>query len=116
MRTLMITAVLALSSATAGCATFGDDDDYASACERDYARNRELATASGAALGAAIGAAIAGDGDRRQGAAIGAAAGALIGNQLSKEDDPCGYGFGGYNNDRRYGTERIYWRDGDRRY
>lgn len=116
MRTLMIAAAMALSAATAGCATFGDDDDYASACERDYQRNRELATASGAALGAAIGAAVAGDGDRRTGAAIGAAAGALIGNQLSEEDDPCGYGFGGYNRDRRYGRERVYWRDGDRRY
>ncbi|MES2835209.1 MAG: glycine zipper domain-containing protein [Pseudomonadota bacterium] len=115
MRTLMIAAALTLSAATAGCATLGRDD-YASACERDYARNRELATASGAALGAAIGAAVAGDGDRRTGAAIGAAAGALLGNQLSKEDDPCGYGFGGYNNDRRYGTERIDWRDDDRRY
>lgn len=115
MRTLMIAGALALSSAMTGCATLGAND-YASACERDYARNRELATASGAALGAAIGAAVAGDGDRRTGAAIGAAAGALIGNQLSKEDDPCGYGFGGYNNDRRYGTERVYWRDGDRRY
>ena len=115
MRTLMIAAALTLSTATAGCATLGQND-YASACERDYARNRELATASGAALGAAIGAAVAGDGDRRTGAAIGAAAGALLGNQLSKEDDPCGYGFGGYNNDRRYGTERIQWRDGDRRY
>lgn len=113
MRTLMIAGLLALSTATAGCATLGQND-YASACERDYARNRELATASGAALGAAIGAAVAGDGDRRTGAAIGAAAGALIGNQLSKEDDPCGYGFGGYNNDRRYGTERVYWRDRDR--
>lgn len=113
MRTLMIAGLLALSTATAGCATLGQND-YASACERDYARNRELATASGAALGAAIGAAVAGDGDRRTGAAIGAAAGALLGNQLSKEDDPCGYGFGGYNNDRRYGTERVYWRDRDR--
>lgn len=113
MRTLMIAAVLTLNTATAGCATLGVND-YASACERDYARNRELATASGAALGAAIGAAVAGDGDRRQGAAIGAAAGALLGNQLSKEDDPCGYGFGGYNTDYRYGRERVYWREGDR--
>lgn len=115
MRTLMIAAALALSTATAGCATLGQND-YASACERDYARNRELATASGAALGAAIGAAVAGEGDRRTGAAIGAAAGALLGNQLSKEEDPCGYGFGGYNTDYRYGRERVYWRDGDRRY
>ena len=116
MRTMMIAAALALSTATSACATFGDGDDYASACERDYARNREMATASGAALGAAIGAAVAGDGDRRTGAAIGAAAGALLGNQLSEEDDPCGYGFGGYNRDRRYGDERVYWRDDNRRY
>ena len=115
MRTLMIAAALTLSTATAGCATLGQND-YASACDRDYARNRELATASGAALGAAIGAAVAGDGDRRTGAAIGAAAGALLGNQLSKEDDPCGYGFGGYNTDYRYGRERVYWQDGGRRW
>ena len=94
-----------------GCATTGD---YASACERDYARNREQATASGAFLGAAVGAALAGSGDRAQGAAIGAAAGALLGNQLSVEDDPCGYGFGGYNRDYRYGRERVYWDDGRR--
>lgn len=116
MRTLMIVSAIALCGATAGCATFGDDDDYVSACQRDYERNRELATASGAVIGAAIGAAVAGDGDRRTGAAIGAAAGALLGNQLSAEDDPCGYGFGGYNRDRRYGTERIYWREDERRY
>lgn len=116
MRSIAIlSAVLMGGGALSGCATLGAND-YASACERDYARNRELATASGAALGAALGAAIAGDGDRRQGAVIGAAAGALLGNQLSKEDDPCGYGFGGYNNDRRYGTERIDWRVGDRRW
>lgn len=115
MRTLMIAAAMTLTAATAGCATLGQND-YASACERDYARNRELATASGAVIGAAIGAAVAGDGDRRTGAAIGAAVGALAGNQLSAEDDPCGYGFGGYNRDGRYGRERVYWRDGDRRW
>ncbi|HEY1223626.1 MAG TPA: glycine zipper domain-containing protein [Brevundimonas sp.] len=115
MRTALLSAALILGGALSGCATLGADD-YASACERDYARNRELATASGAALGAAIGAAVAGDGDRRTGAAIGAAAGALLGNQLSKEEDPCGYGFGGYNTDYRYGRERVYWREGERRY
>ena len=62
----------------------------------------------------AIGAAVAGREDREVGAAIGAAAGALIGWELSAEDDPCGYGFGGYNRDGRYGRERVYWRDGGR--
>lgn len=95
-----------------GCATAGIGN-YASACERDYQRNREMAMASGAALGAAIGAAVAGRDNRQEGAAIGAAAGALLGHQLSAEDDPCGYGFGGYNRDYRYGRERVYW--GDRR-
>lgn len=96
----------------AGCAT--TRDGYASACERDYARNRQQAIASGALLGAAAGAAIAGPGDRERGAAIGAAIGGLLGNQLSAEDDPCGYGFGGYNRDYRYGRERVYWQDGRR--
>lgn len=112
-RLWMATTFVAGGLALAGCST---TDNYASACERDYQRNRELATASGALLGGAIGAAIAGDGDRERGAAIGAAAGALLGNQLSAEDDPCGYGFGGYNRDYRYGRDRIYWRDGDRRW
>ena len=115
---LTMAAVGACGLIAASCAT---TDGYASACERDYARNRELATASGAALGAAVGAAVAGRGDREAGAAIGAVAGALLGNQLSAEDDPCGYGFGGYNRDYHYGRERIYWqddyrRDGYRRY
>ncbi len=87
-----------------GCAT---TDGYASRCERDYAQNRQYATASGAALGALAGAAIAGEGNREQGAAIGALAGGLLGNQLSERDDPCGYGFGGYNRDGRYGYERV---------
>lgn len=107
-RSAIMAAMAACGLAVTGCAT---TDSYASACERDYARNREMATASGALLGAAVGAALAGDGDRERGAAIGAAAGALLGNQLSAEDDPCGYGFGGYNRDYRYGRERIYWRD-----
>jgi hypothetical protein len=89
----------------AACASTGND--YASQCERDYWENRQYATASGAALGAIAGAAIAGEGNREEGAAIGAIAGGLIGNQLSERDDPCGYGFGGYNRDGRYGYERV---------
>lgn len=113
MRRLMILAALTTcTAAISGCAT---TDGYASACERDYARNRQYATASGAALGAIAGAAIDSDNPER-GAAIGALAGGLLGNQLSAEDDPCGYGFGGYNRDRRYGTERVYWRDDYRPY
>lgn len=88
----------------AGCAT---TDGYASRCERDYAENQRYATASGAALGALAGAAIAGERDRERGAAIGALAGGLLGNQLSERDDPCGYGFGGYNRDGRYGYDRV---------
>ncbi|WP_395651045.1 glycine zipper 2TM domain-containing protein, partial [Brevundimonas sp.] len=89
---------------------------YASACERDYARNRDRATTSGALLGAAAGAAIAGPGDRERGAAIGAALGGLLGRELSAEEDPCGYGFGGYNRDGRYGRERVYWQENGRRW
>jgi len=108
---LTMTAIGACGLALAGCAT---TDNYASACERDYAENRNRAMAAGTALGAAIGAAVAGSEDREKGAAIGAAAGYLIGRELSEEDDPCGYGFGGYNTDGRYGRERVYWRDGYR--
>jgi hypothetical protein len=86
------------------CAT---TDGYASQCERDYAENQRYATVSGAALGAIAGAAIAGEGNREQGAAIGALVGGLAGNQLSERDDPCGYGFGGYNRDGRYGYKRV---------
>ena len=112
MRSLLtMTAIGALGLAAAGCAT---TDRYASACERDYAENRNRAMAAGAVLGGAIGAAVAGKDDREAGAAIGAAAGYLIGRELSAEDDPCGYGFGGYNRDYRYGRERIYWRGGYR--
>lgn len=85
-RTLGVTALIAGGAILSACAT--NDDYYASACERDYQRNREMATASGA----------------------------LLGHQLSAEDDPCGYGFGGYNRDYRYGRDRIYWRDGYRRW
>jgi outer membrane lipoprotein SlyB len=108
-----LTVAGACSLVLAGCAT---TDNYASACERDYARNRERATAAGAVLGAAIGAAVAGRDDRATGAAIGAVAGALLGRELSAEEDPCGYGFGGYNRDGRYGRERVYWRDDGRRW
>ncbi len=87
------------------CASTGND--YASRCEQDYWQNRQYATASGAALGALAGAAIAGEGNREEGAAIGAIAGGLLGNQLSAREDPCGYGFGGYNRDGRYGYERV---------
>ena len=99
-----LAAVAACGLTLAGCAT---SDNYASACQRDYERNRQYATASGAVLGAAVGAAIAGENDRERGAAIGAVAGGLLGNQLSARDDPCGYGFGGYNTDGRYGYTRV---------
>ena len=111
---LTMTALAACGLVLAGCATMRDD--YASACERDYARNREFSTGAGAALGAAVGAAVAGRDNREEGAAIGAIAGALIGRELSEEDDPCGYGFGGYNRDGRYGRERVYWREDGRRW
>jgi len=106
MRTVLTMAgVLALGALAGGCATM--NDGYASRCERDYAQNRQFMTGTSAALGAAVGAAVAGRDNREQGAAIGGLAGALIGNQLSARDDPCGYGFGGYNRDGRYGYERI---------
>jgi len=112
-RMITATALILTGLASAGCATTGG---YVSACERDYAQNRDRATASGALLGAAAGAALAGPGDRERGAAIGAAVGGLLGRELSAEDDPCGYGFGGYNRDHRYGRERVHWRDSDRRW
>ena len=99
-----VSAALGATMLLGACAT---TDGYASRCERDYAQNRQYATASGAALGALAGAAIAGEGDRERGAAIGALAGGLLGNQLSAREDPCGYGFGGYNRDGRYGYERV---------
>ncbi|WP_310541354.1 glycine zipper 2TM domain-containing protein [Phenylobacterium sp.] len=105
MRNLIkVTAAAAIGLALTGCAT---TDNYASQCQRDYARNRQMATAAGSLAGAALGAAIAGEDDRETGAAIGALAGAVIGSRLSAEDDPCGYGFGGYNRDGRYGYERV---------
>ena len=114
MRRVMIVGALGLVGLTsAGCATTGG---YASACERDYAYNRDRATASGALLGAAAGAALSGSGDRERGAALGAAVGGLLGRELSADDDPCGYGFGGYNRDHRYGRERVHWQNNGRRW
>lgn len=107
-------AIVTLSAVTAATLLLGacaTTDGYASACERDYAENQRYATASGAALGAIAGAAIAGEGNRERGAAIGALVGGLAGNQLSAREDPCGYGFGGYNRDGRYGYERVPHRD-----
>ena len=104
-----LAAVAGAATLTGACAS---TDGYASRCERDYAQNRQYATASGAALGALAGAAIAGENDRERGAAIGALAGGLLGNQLSAREDPCGYGFGGYNRDGRYGYDRVPRRGG----
>lgn len=112
-RLATITALGLIGAISAGCAT---TDGYASACERDYAQNRQRATTSGALIGAAAGAALAGPGDRERGAALGAAIGGLLGHELSAEEDPCGYGFGGYNRDHRYGRERVYWQDNGRRW
>jgi hypothetical protein len=99
MKTLVIvTAAVVSAAALGGCAS----DQYASACERDYANNRTAATVAGAAVGAAAGAAIAKD--DAAGALIGGAAGGVIGNQVAKRDDPCGYRTGyrdGYYRDRR---------------
>ena len=105
MKTILtLSAVTGMALVLGACAT---TDGYASRCERDYAENQRYATASGATLGALAGAAIAGEGNRERGAAIGARAGGLLGNQLSERDDPCGYGFSGYNRDGRYGYERL---------
>jgi len=102
MRTIMISAgAVALAVTLSGCAS--TSGGYASQCERDYERNRAAATAAGAIIGGAAGAAVSRN--DTTGAAIGAIAGGVIANQLSKKDDPCGYGFGGYANDGRYG----YW-------
>lgn len=106
-RLVLIAALVGAGSALAGCASegggYGYRSDWRSACERDYDRNRAAATASAAALGAAAGAAIAKN-NRAAGAAIGGIAGGVIGSQVSKRDDPCGYGFAGYPSDPRYGT------------
>ena len=101
MRHLMFSAGAAALVLLGGCAT--EYDTFASACERDYARNRAAATAAGALIGGAAGAAVADD--DAAGAAIGAVAGGLIGRAAATRDDPCGYGFAGYPVDRRYG----YW-------
>jgi hypothetical protein len=97
---IMSTCAVALVAALGGCATAGG---YSSACARDYARNRQMATAAGAVIGGAAGAALAKD--DTLGAAIGAVVGGLVGHRLSRKDDPCGYGFGGYPIDPAYG----YW-------
>lgn len=105
---LLATVGLVAASSLGACAS---SSSWASACERDYQRNRAAATAAGALVGAGAGAAIARD--DAAGAAIGAAVGAVAGNQLAKRDDPCGYGFSGYPYDRRYGRwddRRGYWR------
>jgi hypothetical protein len=94
MKTAAILAIATVSAAAlAGCA----NDRYASACQRDYANNRAAATVAGAAVGAAAGVAVAKD--DAAGALIGGAAGGLIGNQIAKNDDPCGYRRG-YRDDR----------------
>jgi len=89
----ILMAVAASAAALGGCAS----DRYASACERDYANNRAAATVAGAAVGAAAGVAIAKD--DTAGALIGGAAGGVIGNQIAKNDNPCGYR-NGYRDDR----------------
>jgi len=112
MRAIIILAAPIIAAALSSCAS---TDQYASACERDYAENRQRATAAGALLGGAVGAAIDDKNDAR-GAAIGAAVGGLIGSELSRKDDPCGYGFGGYvrpGYEDRYGySDRPYRRRG----
>lgn len=97
MKTFAILASAALVAASlGGCAS----DQYASACERDYANNRTAATVAGAALGAAAGVAIAKD--DAAGAVIGGAAGGVIGNQIAKNDNACGYRTGYRDRDGRY--------------
>lgn len=79
-------------------------DRYAlSACERDYLANRDRAIAAGALLGGAVGAAIDDRNDLR-GGVIGAAIGGAIASQVTRENDPCGYGFGGYGGYDRYAS------------
>jgi outer membrane lipoprotein SlyB len=96
MRLILVAGLLSAAASLSACAT----NDYASACQRDYERNRAAATAAGAVIGGAAGAAI--DKNDTRGAAIGAIAGGVIGSQLAKKDDPCGYGFTGYDTGRYY--------------
>jgi uncharacterized protein YcfJ len=106
---ILIAAGAAMLAPLGGCASSYNDryaDNYVSACQRDYERNRAAATAGGAVLGGAAGAAISRKHDA-QAAAIGAVAGGLIGNAIASKDDPCGYGFSGYPYSRDYG----YWDD-----
>lgn len=93
----------ACASTSDGYSTTNSSNRYASACERDYARNKTAATAAGVVIGAVAGAAIAKDDTK--GAIIGGIAGGLIGNAVATKDDPCGYGFTGYPSSRDYG----YW-------
>lgn len=106
MRLITIPAA-AIALSLGACASDGGygfgRNDWRSACERDYERNRAAATAAGALLGAAAGAAI--DDNDTRGAAIGAVVGGLVGRYASRKDDPCGYGFGGYPSRPEYG----YW-------
>lgn len=102
--------IIAMAGATAlvllgACSSTSDglSGRYASACERDYDRNRAAATAAGVVIGGVAGAAIAKDDTK--GAIIGGIAGGLIGNAIASKDDPCGYGFTGYPYNRDYG----YW-------
>jgi uncharacterized protein YcfJ len=106
MRMILSLGALSVAAALSGCST---TDQYANACERDYARNRDQATAAGAVIGGALGAAIDDRNDAR-GAAIGAAVGGLAGNQLARKDDPCGYGYGGYAYNDRYDRDGYYGR------
>jgi uncharacterized protein YcfJ len=114
---ILIAAGAAMLAPLGGCASSYNDryaDNYVSACQRDYERNRAAATAGGALLGGAAGAAISKKHDA-QAAAIGAVAGGLIGNAIASKDDPCGYGFSGYPYSREYGywdEEAGVWRRG----
>ncbi|MFZ5719962.1 MAG: glycine zipper 2TM domain-containing protein [Pseudomonadota bacterium] len=106
MRPITLAAAAATALLATGCASTGGDyggGGWRSACERDYERNRNLATAAGALAGAAAGAAI----DRKdtRGAIIGAVVGGIVGRVAATKDDPCGYGFGGY----PYRPEYGYW-------
>ena len=109
MRRLTLAAATAVALLATGCAStdgsgggYGSDD-WRSACERDYERNRNLAMAAGALAGAAAGAAI--DKKDTRGAIIGGIVGGIVGRVAATKDDPCGYGFGGY----PYRSDYGYW-------
>lgn len=106
MRPITLAAAAATALLAAGCAStdgYSGGGDWRTACERDYERNRNLATAAGALAGAAAGAAI----DRKdtRGAIIGGILGGIVGRVAATKDDPCGYGFGGY----PYSSDYGYW-------